>query len=63
MLNSGIVETVVLITLLIMFVLNEVFSGVEIEEVMRLRRMVQLGTIPLTLLFLLLAGARIAQLI
>jgi hypothetical protein len=63
MLNSGIVETVVLITLLILFVLNEVLSGIEIEEGMRLQRMVQLGTIPLTLFFLLLAGARIAQLL
>lgn len=61
--DNGIFDTIVLTLLLIMLVLNEVLSGIQLEEVQKLRGMVQLLSIPLGALFLLLVGAHIALLL
>jgi hypothetical protein len=62
-LDSGLLDTVVLTVLLILLVVNEVLSGINLEEVVRLRRMVLIGIIPLTVIFLLVAALRITHLV
>jgi hypothetical protein len=61
--GNVLVDAVVLTIPLILLVVNEVISGINLEEVVRLRRMVLIGPIPVTLMLLLPVGFRIAHLV
>jgi hypothetical protein len=63
LINSGIIETAILTAMLLLLVINELLSGVEIEPIMKMRRYVQISMIPLGILFTALVIVRIGHLI
>jgi hypothetical protein len=61
--RSGIGETVLLMSLIIMLALTELLSGIEGKRIQWVRRVAQLSTLPLGLLFGVLTAIRIVELL
>lgn len=63
LIHSGISETLILTAMLMLLVVNELLSGIDIPTLKRIRRFIQIGMIPLGILFIIVAVVRVGHLI
>ena len=63
LIDNGVVESIILVTMLTLLIAIELLSGIQLDVVVSIRRILRYTLIPIGFLFLLLAIVRISALI